>query len=106
MNDLVINSGTKPDVNNVARGPDQPRSLDCFTHAVVDDSRRMFPRSVLQNDAIIVSRGMANFERTSWSTQHRQYIWELRDGLAASTHYDKFLESVEDDCPETCAVVF
>ena len=52
--DFVISSGTKPDVNNVARGPDQERSLDCFTHVMIDDSR-ISPRSVLQADTIIVS---------------------------------------------------
>ena len=30
---------------------------------------RIFPRIVLQADSIIVSCGLANFERTSWSTQ-------------------------------------
>ena len=65
----------RPDVNNVARGPDQPCSSDCFTHATVDDSRRIFPRSVLQADPIIVSCGPANFERTSWPTQRCQKIW-------------------------------
>ena len=48
LDDLVID--VKPDVNNVARGPHQPCSPDCFTHAMVDDSRRAFPRSVLQAD--------------------------------------------------------
>ena len=54
--------GTKPDVDNVARGPNQQRSLECFTLAMTDD-RRIFPRSVLQADTIIVSYGRANFER-------------------------------------------
>ena len=69
LDDLVIDSGAKNDVKNVARGPDQPCSHDGSTHAIVGDSRRKFPRSVLQADAIIVSCGLANFERTSWSTQ-------------------------------------
>ena len=57
--DLVISSGTKPDVNSVARGPDQQRSLDCFTHVMIDNSR-IFPRSVLQADTTTVSYGLAN----------------------------------------------
>ena len=69
LDDLVTDSGAKPDVKNVARGPDQPCSHDCSTHAIVGDSRRIFPRSVLQADTIIVSCGLAKFERTSWSTQ-------------------------------------
>ena len=79
LDDLVIDSGSKPDVNNVARGSDQPCCPDCFTHAMVDDSRRIFPRSVLQADTIIVSCGPANVERTSWSTQRFPKFWGLRD---------------------------
>ena len=56
LDDLVIDSGAKLDVNNVARGPDRPCSPD------FDDSRRIFPRSVLQADTIIVSCGLANFK--------------------------------------------
>ena len=52
LDDLVIDSGTQSDVNNGARGPDQPRSHDCSTHVTVDDSRRICPRSVLQADTI------------------------------------------------------
>ena len=66
--DRVISAGTRPDVHNVARGPDPQRSLECFTHVMIDDSR-IFPRSVLQADTIVVSYGQANFERISWSTQ-------------------------------------
>ena len=99
LDDLVIISGTKLDVKNVARGPSQPPSLDCFTHALVDGSRRTFPRSVLQADTIIVSCGLVIFERTSWSTQRCHKIWGLRDDLAATTNYDKFLDSFEDDYP-------
>ena len=87
---------------NVARGSGQPRSLDCFTHALLDDSRRIFPRFVLKGDGIIVSCGLANFERTSFSTQLCHNIWELRDDLAATTNCDKFLENFEDDYPEVC----
>ena len=36
LDDLVISSGTKPDVNNVARGSDQQRSLDCFSQGMID----------------------------------------------------------------------
>ena len=58
--------------------------LPHFTHATVDDSRRMFPRSVLQAHTIIVSCGLANFERTSRSMQLRHIFWGLRDELATA----------------------
>ena len=99
LGDLVIDSCGKPDVNNVARGPDQPCSSDCFTHATVDDSRRIFPRRVLQADTIIVSCGPANFERTSWSTQRCHKIWGLCGELATAANYDKFLKGFEDNFP-------
>ena len=41
--DHVISSGTKPDVDKVARGPNQQRSLECFTLAMTDD-RRIIPK--------------------------------------------------------------
>ena len=78
LDDLVIDSGGEPDVKNVARGPDQPCSPDCSTHAMVGDSRRIFPRSVLQTDTIIVSCGLPNFERTSWSTAMLQMLVNAR----------------------------
>ena len=74
LDDLVINSGTKPDVNNVARGSDQQRSLDCFSQGMIDGSR-IFPRSVLQADTIIMSYGLTNFERISWS---RRFTYSTR----------------------------
>ena len=74
LDDLVIDSGAELDVN-VARSPDS----------------RIFPRSVLQAVTIIVSCGLANFERTSWSTQCCHTFWELRDELATAADYDKFL---------------
>ena len=36
LDDLVISSGTKPDVNNVPRGSDQQRSLDCSSQGMID----------------------------------------------------------------------
>ena len=69
---------------------------------MVDDSRCVLPRSVLKDDTISVRCGLANFERASWSTQRCHKIRELRDDLAATTNYDKFLESFEDDYPEVC----
>ena len=102
LDDLAINSGAKPDVNNVARGTDQPCSPDCSTHAMVDDSRRIFPRSVLQADTIIVSCGPANFERASWSTQRFHESWGPRDELATAADFDKFLGSFEDNYTGVC----
>ena len=57
---FFISSGTESDVDNVARGPDQQRSLDCFTQAMIDGSRK-YPRSVLEADTILMSYGPANF---------------------------------------------
>ena len=102
LDDFVVDSGAKPDVNNVVRGPDQLCSFDSFAHAMVDDSCRIFPRSVLQADTIIVSCGLANFERTLWSTQRCHKFWGLRDEFAAEADYDKFLESFEDNYPGVC----
>ena len=81
LDDLVIDSGAQP-------------------HAMVLDSRRIFPRSVLQADTIVVSCGLANFECTSWSTQCCHKYWGLRDELATAANHDKFLESSEDNDPE------
>ena len=101
LDDLVISSGSELDVDNVARVPDQQLSLDCFTHAMIDDSR-MFPRSVLQADTIIVSCGLAKFERISWSMQRCHKLGELRDEPRTTADYDKFLESFEDNHPGAC----
>ena len=57
--DDLVSSGTKPDVNNVARGLDQQRSLDCLTQMI--DGSRIFPRSVLQADTIIVELRTGEF---------------------------------------------
>ena len=38
LNDLVIDFGDEPDVNNVARDSDLSNSSDCFTHAMVKES--------------------------------------------------------------------
>ena len=83
-------------VNNVARGSDQPCSSDCFAHAKIHDSCRVFPWS------IIVSCRLANFERTSWSTQRCHKFRGLRDELATATDFDKFLECPEDNYPGVC----
>ena len=66
---------------------------------MVDDSRRKFPRSVLQGDTVIVRCGLVNFERTSWSTQRCYKFWGPRDQLATAADYDQFLESCEDNYP-------
>ena len=77
LDDLVIRSGTMRDANNVAQDPDQQRSLDCFTQAMID-------------------------ERVSWSMQRCHKIWELRGEPATVADYDKFLDSFEDSYPGAC----
>ena len=52
--------------------------------------------------SIIVSCRLANFERTSWSTQRCHKFRRLRDELATATDYDKFLECPEDNYPGVC----
>ena len=71
LNDLVVDFDDELGVKSVARGSDQSNSSDCFTHAMVNVRSREFPRSLRQAVTIIVSCGLANFERTSWSTQRR-----------------------------------
>ena len=100
LDDLFISSRTKSDVDNVARGPDQQRSLDCFTQAMIDGSR-IFPRNVLQADTIIVSYRLANFERISWSMQRCHKIG-LHGEPRTTADYDKFLENFEDNYPGAC----
>ena len=68
LNDFVIDFDDEPGVNSVARDSDQSNSSDCFTHAMINARCREFQRSVLQADTIVVSCGLSNFERTSWST--------------------------------------
>ena len=102
LNDLVIVFGDESDVNNVARDPDQSKFSDCFTHAMVNTRCREFPRSVLQADTIIVSCGLANFERTPWSTQRCHKFWGLYDELATEADYDKFVDSFDDNYPGVC----
>ena len=99
LNDLVIDLGDEPGVNNVARGPDQPCSSDCFTHAMVNVRCREFQRSVLQADTMIVSCGLANFGRTSWSTKRCHKFWGFYDELETEADYDKFVESPDDNYP-------
>ena len=65
----VIDCDDESVVNKVIRGSGKPCSSDCFTHAMIDDSCRVLPRSVLQADTIIVSCGLRNVECTSFSTQ-------------------------------------
>ena len=63
---------------------------------------RDFPRSVLQADTSVVSCGLGNFERTSWSTQRRHKFWRCHDELETEADYDKFVDSFEDNYPGVC----
>ena len=71
LNDLVIDRDDELGVNSAARDSDRSNSSDCYTHIMVNVRSRECPKSVLQADTIIVSCGLANFERTSWSTHRR-----------------------------------
>ena len=83
------------------RYSDQSNSSDCFTHANVNARCRECP-SVLQAETIVVSCGLANFERTSWSTQRRPKFWGCHDELETEADYDMFVDSFEDNCPGVC----
>ena len=60
------------------------------------------PRRVLEADTIIVSCGLENFERTSWSKQHTHKFKGSHNELAEVADYDKFAESFENNYPEVC----
>ena len=59
-------------------------------------------REVLQADTIVVSCGLANFERTSWSTQRRHDFCGFSEELDTGADHDKFVRSSEDNYPEMC----
>ena len=102
LNDFVIDFDDEPGVNSVARDSDQSNSSDCFTHAMVNARCREFPRSVLQADTIVVSCGLSNCERTSWSTQRRHEFWGSYEELDTGADYDKFVGNFEDNYPKIC----
>ena len=92
-------------------------SLTLTTNLVVDTVRleiqtnrippifshmRGFPKSVRQADTTTVSCGLANFERTSWSTHRRHEFWGSYEELDTGVHYDKFVGSFEDNYPGMC----
>ena len=58
--------------------------------------------SVLQAETIVVSCGLANFERTSWSTQRRPKFWGCHDELETEANYDMFVDSFEDNYIGVC----
>ena len=70
-------------------------SPDCSTHATIGDVR--LPRRVLESDTIIVSCGLENFERNSWSKQHTHKFEGSHDELATVADYDKFAKSFENN---------
>ena len=101
LNDLVIDRDDELGVNSAARDSDRSNSSDCYTHAMVNVRSREFPKSVLQADTIIVSCGLANFERTSWSTHRRHEFWWFYEELDTAD-YDKFVGSFQDNFPGMC----
>ena len=103
LNDLVTDFGDDIDVNNDARDSDQSNSSDCVTQAMVNVRCREFPRSVLQADTIIVSCRLANFQRTSWSTQRCPKFGRSYDELETEADNDKFVDSFEDNYPGVCS---
>ena len=102
LNDLVIDCDDEPGVNSAARDSDQSNSPDCFTHAMVNVHSCEIPRSVFQADTIIVSCGLANFEKFSLSTHRRHELWGSHEELHTGEDYDKFVRSFEDNCLGMC----
>ena len=100
LNGFVMDFDDDPGVDSVARDSDQSNSFDFFTHAMVNARCCEFPRSVLQDDTIIVSCGLANFERTSWSTQRRHEFKGSYEELDTGADYDKLDGSFEDNYPK------
>ena len=89
LSDLVIGFDNESGVDNVARDSDHSNSSDCFTHAMVNVRCR----------TIVVSCGLANFERSYWSTQRRHEFWGSYEELDTGPDYDKFIGSFEDNYP-------
>ena len=57
---------------------------------------------MLEADTIIVSCGLINVERTSWSTQGTHKFGRSHDELATAAHNDEFDESFEGNFPGVC----
>ena len=57
---------------------------------------------VLHAETIVVSCGLANFERTSWSTQRRPKFCGCHDELETEADYDMFVDSFEDNYLGVC----
>ena len=76
---LVIDFDGESVVNNVIRGFGKPCFPDCSTHAMIGDVR--LPRRALEADKIVVSCGLENFERASWSKQHTHKFGRSHDEL-------------------------
>ena len=68
-NNLVSDCDDESVVNNVIRCSSKPCASDCSTHVMIGDGCRVLPKNVFWAVTIIVSCGLANFERTSFSTQ-------------------------------------
>ena len=83
LSDPVILYANESVVVNVIQGSGKPCPSDCFTHAMIGDVR--LPRRVLEADTFIVSCGLENFERTSWSKQHTHKVGISHDGLGQTT---------------------
>ena len=48
------------------------------------------------------SRGLANVERSSWSTHRRPEFWGSHEELDPGEDYDKFVSSFKDKYPGMC----
>ena len=86
--------------NSSLSDPASRVSSKCFTHAMIGDVRLL--RRVFEADTIIVSCGLEEFERTSWSKQHTHKFGGSHDELATVADYDKFVESIKNNYPEVC----
>ena len=101
LDDFVIDYDDELDVNSVARDSNRSNFPNCFTHAVFYVPSGEFPRRVLQA-SIVLSCGLAKFERTSGSTQRRHQFWGSHEELHTGADHDKYVGSFEDNYFEIC----
>ena len=102
LKDLTSDVDDEPGIDSTARDSDQTNSPDCRVHAMVHVRGCEIPRNVLQADSIVVSYGLANFERSSWSTHHRHEFWRTHREQRTKENYDKIVHSFKDNDPGIC----
>ena len=57
---------------------------------------------MLQADTIVLSCGLANFQRISSSTQRRHKFWGCHDEQKTEADFDMFVDSCQENYPRMC----